>query len=230
MYPGAIAEQHPDRVAVVMATGGEAITYAELDEEANRLSHVFRAPACSRATTWPSCLENQPRFLAVVWGAHYAGPLLHGDELPAHHRGDGLHHRRLRRAGVHHLGLQGRAGRRARRPDAGGELRLMLDGVIDGFEPYEDAVAAPAGHAARRGAGRGPGHALQLGHHRAAQGREGAAARTRRWARAPTASPAWRSCCSAPTSRPSTSPPPRCTTRRRCASAERPTASAAPWS
>ena len=42
-FPGTFAATHPDKPAVIMATTGEVITYAELDAEANRLSHVLRA-------------------------------------------------------------------------------------------------------------------------------------------------------------------------------------------
>lgn len=42
MFPGAIAQEAPDRPAVIMATTGQVITFAQLDAAANRLSHVLR--------------------------------------------------------------------------------------------------------------------------------------------------------------------------------------------
>ena len=113
MFPGSFAATAPDRPAVIMATSGEVVTYAELDEEANRLSHVLRAAGLQPGDHVALCLENSARFLAGDLGLPLRRPLLHGHELPAHHRGDGVHPRRLRRPGVHHLGLQGRPGRRA---------------------------------------------------------------------------------------------------------------------
>ena len=106
----------------------------------------------------------------------------------------------------------------------------MLDGTVDGYDAYEQAVAAhpptPLDEAARRG----PGHALQLRHHRSAQGREGApsrrAAGRRRRRGQLDRPPALRG----HRGRACTSPPPPCTTPPRCGSAGRPTASAAPWS
>ena len=75
----------------------------------------------------------------------------------------------------------------------------MLDGAIDGYEPYEEVIAAQPRHAARRGAGRGPGHALQLRHHRSSEGREGrAAGRAARRGRR-RCHHAWRRSSSAPT-------------------------------
>ncbi len=42
-YPGRWAETDPGKPAVIMATSGEIVTYRELDETANRLSHWFRS-------------------------------------------------------------------------------------------------------------------------------------------------------------------------------------------
>ena len=73
MYPGAHAETTPDKPAVIMGTTGETVTYAQLDEEANRLSQLFRAAGLQPGDHIAFCLENHPRFLSVAWGAHYAG-------------------------------------------------------------------------------------------------------------------------------------------------------------
>ena len=113
MFPGTFAATAPDEPAVIMATSGEVVTYRQLDEEANRLSHVLRAAGLQAGRPRGAL----PRELGPVpprdLGVPLRRPLLHGDELPAHHRGDGVHPRGLRRPGVHHVGLQGRAGRRA---------------------------------------------------------------------------------------------------------------------
>ena len=73
MYPGNFAETTPDKAAIVMGATGEVVTYKELDDEANRLSHLFRAAGLRPGDHVAFCLENHPRFLAVAWGAHYAG-------------------------------------------------------------------------------------------------------------------------------------------------------------
>ena len=56
-----------------MATTGEVVTYAELDAEANRLSHVFRAAGPAAGRPRRPVPREPARFLPVVWGAHYAG-------------------------------------------------------------------------------------------------------------------------------------------------------------
>ena len=42
MYPPAVADRYPDRVAYIMAGSGETLTYSQLDRESNRLAHLFR--------------------------------------------------------------------------------------------------------------------------------------------------------------------------------------------
>ena len=53
---------------------GEVVTYRQLDERSNRLAHLLRgAGPAAGATTSPSCIENHPRFLEVLWAAQRAG-------------------------------------------------------------------------------------------------------------------------------------------------------------
>ena len=44
LYPGHHAATRPDHPAVIMGASGEVLTYAELDDQANRLSQVFGPP------------------------------------------------------------------------------------------------------------------------------------------------------------------------------------------
>ena len=73
MYPGLHAETAPDRPAVIMAGSGDALTYAELDERANRLSHLFTSLGLVPGDHVAFCVENQVRFMELTWGATYAG-------------------------------------------------------------------------------------------------------------------------------------------------------------
>ncbi|MDE0750459.1 MAG: AMP-binding protein, partial [Acidimicrobiales bacterium] len=72
-YPGRWAAEAPDRPAVVMAGTGETMTFAELDAEANRISRVFHGLGIGPGDHVAFCLENRIEFLALAWGAHYAG-------------------------------------------------------------------------------------------------------------------------------------------------------------
>lgn len=72
-HPGTWAEKTPDKPAIVMADSGETMTYAELDAFANRLSQLFHAAGLRPGDHVAFCMENRLEFLAIAWGAHYAG-------------------------------------------------------------------------------------------------------------------------------------------------------------
>ena len=73
MHPGAIAAVTPDKPAIVMGGSGRVITYRELDEESNRLAHVFRSAGLKPGDHVAFMLENHPLFLVVAWAAHRSG-------------------------------------------------------------------------------------------------------------------------------------------------------------
>ena len=73
LYPGQIAADHPDRVAVAMGASGESITFADLDAFASRLSRLLRAIGLERGDHIALCVENRLEFLPIIWGCHYAG-------------------------------------------------------------------------------------------------------------------------------------------------------------
>ncbi len=72
-YPGTWAAKTPDKPAIVMHETGEVVTYAELDEIANRLSRVFREAGLQPGDHMAFCMENRAEYLPIMWGAHYAG-------------------------------------------------------------------------------------------------------------------------------------------------------------
>jgi acyl-CoA synthetase (AMP-forming)/AMP-acid ligase II len=73
LYPGTWAKRTPDKPAVVMAESGESISYAQLDDVANRLSRLFYEAGLRPGDHVAFCMENRVEYLAVLWGAHYAG-------------------------------------------------------------------------------------------------------------------------------------------------------------
>jgi acyl-CoA synthetase (AMP-forming)/AMP-acid ligase II len=142
MYPGSVAANHPDRPAIVMAGSGETLTYAELDAEANRASHLFRSLGLQPGDHVAFCLENHVRLLPLAWGAIYAGlfftPLssrLTTEEMAYILDDCGARvfvtSTYKRDQAVELVGQ-----------NSGVEARYMIDGVVDGYAPYEDALAA----------------------------------------------------------------------------------------
>jgi acyl-CoA synthetase (AMP-forming)/AMP-acid ligase II len=148
MFPGAHAASTPDKPAVVMGGTGQVITYGDLDAEANQVSHVFRSLGLQPGDHIAFCLENHPRYFALAWGAHYAGlyytamsSRLTTDEMAYIVEDCGA------RAFVTSAYKRDQAAELAGRLD---DVTLyMIDGTIDGYESWEDALAAQPATALR---------------------------------------------------------------------------------
>jgi long-chain acyl-CoA synthetase len=141
-YPGTYAAATPDKPAVVMGGTGEVVTYAELDAEANRLAHLFRAAGLQAGDHVAFCLENHPRFFNVLWGAHYAG--LYYTAMSSRLTTDEMAYILEDCGAKAFLTSTYKADQATELLDRmpGVELRLVLDGALDGYEPLDDALAA----------------------------------------------------------------------------------------
>ena len=73
LEPGRWARETPDKAAIVMVPSGETVTYRELDERANQLSHYLRSVGLDAGDHIAFSIENRADFMVVVWGCHYAG-------------------------------------------------------------------------------------------------------------------------------------------------------------
>jgi acyl-CoA synthetase (AMP-forming)/AMP-acid ligase II len=142
MYPGAHAATRPDHPAVIMAGTGQTMTYAELDEEANRLSQLFRSLGLQPGDHVAFCMENHPRFLAVAWGCHYAG--LYYTAMSSRLNDDEMQYI-LNDCGARAFittAYKREAAEKLLGQAPNVETWLMIDGTVDGFESYEDTIAA----------------------------------------------------------------------------------------
>ena len=141
MFPGAHLAAHADKPALIMGGSGFTQTFAELDAAANKLSQLLRSAGLEPGDHIAICMENHDRYLEVVWGCHYAGLVytctssrLQSGELEYI-----INDCEARAFITSQYKAEQAAEIVANTP--GVELRLMLDGVIDGYESYEDAVA-----------------------------------------------------------------------------------------
>ena len=147
-HPGVHALDRPDHPAVIMAGSGETITYRELDERANQLAHVFRAQGLNEGDHMALFMENQIRFMEIVWAALRSGIYITAinsflsapevayiiDDCDA-------------RLVVSSRAKAGVAGSISAADAPNVERWLMTDGVVDdadgpSWESYEDAVGA----------------------------------------------------------------------------------------
>ncbi|HUF99691.1 MAG TPA: AMP-binding protein [Ilumatobacter sp.] len=142
MYPGAFVETHGLKPAVIMADTGWTQTFAELDSRANQLSRVFRAAGLKPGDHVALCMENHPRFLEVLWGCEYAGLIytavssrLTVDETAYITNDCGA------RAYITSANKADLAAALVSRTPAV-ELRLIIDGTVDGYDSYDDALEA----------------------------------------------------------------------------------------
>jgi long-chain acyl-CoA synthetase len=141
MHPGAYVATQPHKPAIIMGGSGFTMTFAEIDAAANRFSHVLRNAGLQPGDHVAVCMENHPLYFAVIWGCHYAGAIYTAcssrltspeleyilDDCQAKVFVTSMYKREQAAEII------------AATP--GVELRLMLDGVIDGYDSYEQAVA-----------------------------------------------------------------------------------------
>jgi long-chain acyl-CoA synthetase len=73
MYPGVYVKVRPDQAAVVMAVGGETITYGELERRTNRLAHYFRQAGLGRLDHYSIFMENHARYVEACGAGERAG-------------------------------------------------------------------------------------------------------------------------------------------------------------
>ncbi len=144
MYPGAIAQDTPDKPAYIMASTGQAVTYKELDEASNRLAHVFADAGLVEGDSIALMLENHVNYFAVVWAAQRSG--LYYTAISSRLTPEEAEYI------VNDCGAQAyitsehlastAAGLVGKMPHV--KVALMMDGVIDGYESYEEVTASKA--------------------------------------------------------------------------------------
>jgi len=140
MYPGTHAATTPDKPAYIMGTSGQVVTYKELDHRSNQLAQLFRASGLRRGDHVAFMLENHPRYFELAWAAQRAG--LYYTAISS----------RLTREETEYIVNDSEAKvfiASAHTRDVaeavvastpGVQVRLMLDGTADGYEPYEDRL------------------------------------------------------------------------------------------
>ena len=142
MHPGAHAVTLADKPACVVAGSGEAVTYSALDANANRLARLLQERGLRPGDSMAVWMENNATYPEVVWAPQRSGlyytPVssrLTADEVAyivTDCEAQALVTSYERREAAAQLG------------DRLGSVhtRLMVGGVIRGFEPYEELVAA----------------------------------------------------------------------------------------
>lgn len=141
LQPGAHVERRGDAPAVVMAGSGEVVTYRELDDRSKQFAQLLHAAGLRPGDHVAVMLENHPRYFEIFWGAQRSG--LYITPINWHLTAD--------EAGfiIEDCGAAALVVSSALAPVvrdleprlAGVRVRLMVDGTVDGWESYEDAIA-----------------------------------------------------------------------------------------
>jgi long-chain acyl-CoA synthetase len=141
MFPGHFAALYPDKPAVIDAATGSVLTYKQLDDSANKISNLLRSNGLEVGDHVALCIENHPRYFEIIWGCHYAGLIytacssrLTSDELSYI---------------VNDCGAKAYITSKYKSDQASEllnttpsvSLRLMIDGVIDGYDSFEESLA-----------------------------------------------------------------------------------------
>ena len=131
--------EKPDHPAVVMAQSGSVVTYGELDDRSSRLARVFRNAGLQRGDHIALFMENQPRYMEVVWAALRSGlyitavnSYLSPPEV-AYIIDDCMAKVLVTSHAKSAIAAE------AVKDTPGVQLRLMTDGAVDGFDSYEAA-------------------------------------------------------------------------------------------
>jgi fatty-acyl-CoA synthase len=140
LYPGVYAASQPDKLAVIRASSGESLTYAELDARSNRIAHLLYDHGLRRGDHVAYMLENSLAVYEILWACQRTGlyftPInFHLTAGEAAYVVDDCDAQVLIASAA--LDEAQELGRLAERCT----LKLAVDGAIEGFADFEKALA-----------------------------------------------------------------------------------------
>lgn len=142
MYPGAHVDSFPDKPAVIVAETGETLTYRELEDNSVRLARHLHAAGLRRGDHVALLSGNDPKVYEAYWAALRSGLYITAVN------------RHLSPAEISYIvndcgakaliasaGLREAAEAIVEQTPAA-EIRLAFGGPVEGYDCYEDALAA----------------------------------------------------------------------------------------
>jgi len=142
MYPGTYAAEAPDRIAAVMAGTGEKVSYGDLERRSVQLAHVLHEAGLRPGGVVALLTENNLRAMEVYWAALRSGLYitavnfrLKPDEVAYIVNDSGA-------AALVVSAAQAATATAITGLTPAVKLRLAFDGPVDGYESYEQAIAA----------------------------------------------------------------------------------------
>lgn len=140
--PWIVAEATPDKPAIIMADTGQMLTYGEMISNANRLANYFVSIGLNEGDCISIFLENQVRYLELVWAAKITG--LYYVCIGRHLNGSDVGYiiENSESRILITSAAQASTAKEVVNSLTGDVRLLMMDGTSDGFLSYEDEIAA----------------------------------------------------------------------------------------
>ena len=73
MHPGINGPKYKDKPAIIMASSGDIVTHAELDEISNQGAHLFRSLGIKAGDSIAFMMENDKLFFSISAAAYRSG-------------------------------------------------------------------------------------------------------------------------------------------------------------
>ena len=138
-HPSETARTYPHKPAIIMGNG-EMVTYRQLDERSNQGAQLFRSLGLKKGDHIALMMENRHEFLEVCWAAQRSGLVY--TPISSHLRAQETAYilencgARLFIASAKMADVAGAAVAQV----PGVEHRLMVGGIREGFESWEEAA------------------------------------------------------------------------------------------
>ncbi|MEV3961633.1 acyl-CoA synthetase [Nocardia sp. NPDC050193] len=142
MYPGAHVDSFPDKPAVIVAETGETLTYRELEDNSVRLARHLHAAGLRRGDHLALLSGNDPKVYEAYWAALRSGLYITAVNRHLSPAEIGyIVNDCGAKALIASAGLREAAEAIVEHTPAV-EIRLAFGGPVEGYEGYEDALAA----------------------------------------------------------------------------------------
>ncbi len=141
MYPGTYARTTPDKAAAIDAATGATLTYRDLNHRSAQLARLWHAQGLRRGDHVTLLMENHLRFFEVAWAAMRSGLYVTAINryLPPDEAAYIINDCGARAMVTSHAMRETASALSTLMPDC--NIRLMTNGHIDGWVPYEAAIA-----------------------------------------------------------------------------------------
>ncbi|MDV7354333.1 acyl-CoA synthetase [Rhodococcus oxybenzonivorans] len=153
MTPSYHARRTPDHPAIVMGTSGEIVTYRQLEDRSTRFASALRTRGLTAGDHIAILMENTRSFLEIAWAAQRSG--LYYTAINRHLRPDEVQYILDDCGAVALIASESTSDVVTELDLEGVRVKIAGTGEIDGFERYDDVLAASsAGRLADESEGR----------------------------------------------------------------------------